>query len=249
MVKIKDIVGNIDLRPMTTTDIIEKQAIMPHSDTAVAKKAVVTQGKLTKKVHRESKTSYAITHYPFNAQKLEIPLSSDEGFPTELCAYYESIKDSENETQIVGTLINMANYHWEWSCKARQTQDWLQQLIKEERWENTAIAESLAKMGIQIEVVDGMATKITNRGLSYAKRVSLNTNILRDICSILKHTFGINIIDTKKERCKTGEFHPVRWNAPKSIFQKAQNVNNVTDKHLKESAEFMAKTMAESKMF
>jgi hypothetical protein len=237
------------LKDLPAGDILKEQAIMPHSDTTVAKQAVVSQGKFTKKVHRESKTSYAITHYPFVAENLEIPSSNDEGFPNELCTYWESLKTDSNEAQLIGTLTHMATYAWEWASKARQTQDWLQQLIKEERWQNTAVAESLAKMGIQIEVVDNMTAQITNRGLSYSARVRLNTDILRDICAILKHSFGIDIIDTKKEKCKTGEFHPIRWNAPKSTFQKAQNVNNVTDKHLKDSGNFMAKTMSESKMF
>lgn len=239
----------VKLKDLPAGDILKEQAIMPHSDTVVAKQAVVNQGKFTKKVHRESKASYAIIHYPFSAQALEIPSTNDEGFPTELCAYFESLKTKDNAVQLVASLKYLANYGWEWACKARQTQAWLKDIIDTERWNNTAIAESLAKMGIQMEVVDGMATGITNKGLAYEERVVLNEGICRDVCAILKHTFGINIIDTKKERCDSGEFYPVRWNAPKSTFQKTLNVTKVTNLQLKGASDFMKKSMATSKMF
>ena len=126
------------------------------------------------------------------------------------------IEKDSNEAQLIGTLTHLASYAWEWSCKARQTQEWLKDLIDTERWNNTAIAESLAKQGIQIEVVDGQAGQITNRGLSYEARVKLNTDILRDVCAVLMYSFGIKIIDTKREVCKSGEFHPKRWNDKRS---------------------------------
>ena len=240
----------VKLKDLPAGDILQEQAIMPHSDTTVAKQAVVSQGKLTKKVHGESKTSYAIMHYPFIVEDLEIPSSSDEGFPTELCTYFESLieKDS-NEAQLIGTLTHLANYAWEWCCKARQTQDWLKDLIDTERWNNSAIAESLAKMGIQIEVVDGQAGQITNRGLSYEARVKLNTDILRDVCAVLMYSFGIKIIDTKREMCKSGEFHPKRWNDKRTTYQKALNVTKVSNKQLEAGSDFIKKSMATSKMF
>ena len=94
-----------------------------------------------------------------------------------------------------------------------------------------------------------MATGITNRGLSYEARVKLNTDILRDVCAVLKYSFGMKIINTKREVCKSGEFHPKRWGDKRTTYQKALNVTNVSNKQLEAGGDFLEKSMATSKMF